>query len=118
MYLGTLVTGDARHQSKGARIDNQSGVISHENADYYNIQVQIGGDTFASVLIPAVLEIGQRQIRNALVQSLKTGHQSVFKLGDALKNQPGKRPGSPETNVLWRGILSFGVVISLVLVAL
>jgi hypothetical protein len=101
LYLGTFVTSNRQHQSQGARIDNQSGVIRHEGADYYNIQVQIGSETFATALIPAAVEVGARKIRNALEESLKSGKRTIIV------------PGSAQRNTWWVGLLS--VVLSLTL---
>ncbi|CAF1180153.1 unnamed protein product [Rotaria sordida] len=94
MPSGTLVRGDAAHKSQGARIDNQSGVVRHNNMNYYNIQVQMFGDTFATVMVPAAVNIGRRKIRNALVESLKRNKQVIIS------------PGSTRQNSWWLGVMS------------
>ncbi|CAF1335523.1 unnamed protein product [Didymodactylos carnosus] len=57
-------------------------MINRGGTNYYNIQVQIGRQTFATALIPAAVELGTRKIRNALVQSLMSGNQAVVTAGD------------------------------------
>jgi hypothetical protein len=85
--IGSLVA-NALPEDRSARIDNQS-PITKDGIRYYNVQVQLGSNTYSTVFIPAAVKIPVRKIRNAFVESMKSGHPWIFKK-PTKKGQPWK----------------------------
>jgi hypothetical protein len=64
-------------EDRSARIDNQS-PITKFGRPYYNVQVQLGTDTYSTVFIPAGVTLGAKPIRNAFVRSSDSGRPWIF----------------------------------------
>jgi hypothetical protein len=68
-----------------ARIDNQlEGMTYINNTAYYNIQVQIGSQSYAQASVPAGYPVGRRRIRNELVESMNYTRNVVIAPAGAL----------------------------------
>ena len=76
LQIGSLIVG-VLPEDRSGRIDNQSPIIKN-NMPYYNVQVQLGTQTYSTVFIPAGVHLGVRQIRNAFVRSAQSGKPWIF----------------------------------------
>ena len=61
--------------------------ITKFNKPYYNVQIQLGTNTYSTVFIPAGVNLGKRRIRNAFTQSMESGSAFIF--------SPPQRKGQP-----------------------
>ncbi|CAF4153269.1 unnamed protein product [Rotaria sp. Silwood2] len=79
-YLDAMDRGQRSHsiikgvlsEDRSGRIDLQSPITKH-GMPYYNVQVQLGTNTYSTVFIPAGVTLGKNRIRNAFVESMNSG---------------------------------------------